>query len=168
MRIADAYRLDDWKLVQDYRQGVPEPAELYDLAADPAETTDLAAAHPDTVAALLERLPYGRPPAPDTVGLGGTPVGTAPPPAEPAATLRVLPNPGPARAPAVVALFLPHADRVRVEAFDARGRQLALLHDGPLGAGPHRLALPGGSAGVVVVRATGAFGTLVARTARLR
>jgi len=39
----------DWKLL---RQAAESPPALYDLGADPAETTDLAAANPDVVARL--------------------------------------------------------------------------------------------------------------------
>ncbi|HEX6987151.1 MAG TPA: sulfatase/phosphatase domain-containing protein, partial [Planctomycetaceae bacterium] len=47
-------RRGDWKLIVPEKEtGGPE---LYDLAADPHETRDLAAEHPDRVAALRERL----------------------------------------------------------------------------------------------------------------
>jgi len=42
-----AIRIGDWKLVGD---------ELYDIAADPYETSDLAATHPDVVRTMKERL----------------------------------------------------------------------------------------------------------------
>ena len=42
-------RLGDWK---GYRLGTKAPLELYDLKADPAETTNLAAAHPDIVSKI--------------------------------------------------------------------------------------------------------------------
>jgi hypothetical protein len=41
--------LGDWK---GYRLGTKAPLELYDLKADPAETTNLAAAHPDIVSQI--------------------------------------------------------------------------------------------------------------------
>ena len=52
-----ALRAGDWKLL---RQGQDAPWELYDLAHDVGETTNLAARHPDVVsrlakAALAER-----------------------------------------------------------------------------------------------------------------
>ncbi len=47
-----AIREGDWKLVWDNRDKV---WELYDLAKDRCETTDLAAAHPDRVAAMSAR-----------------------------------------------------------------------------------------------------------------
>jgi len=42
-----AVRMGDWKAV---RPGTDEPVELYDLAEDPGETRDLAAAHPEHIA----------------------------------------------------------------------------------------------------------------------
>ncbi len=42
-----AARIGNWKAV---RLGTKEPIQLYDLPNDPAETTDVAAAHPDVVA----------------------------------------------------------------------------------------------------------------------
>ena len=47
-----AIRDGDWKLLR-----FPDrPAELYDISADPAETNDLAAAHPERVADLYRKL----------------------------------------------------------------------------------------------------------------
>lgn len=43
----------DWKLI-DHANG--DPAELFDLAHDPAETTNLAGAHPARVTALKSKL----------------------------------------------------------------------------------------------------------------
>src|SRR5690606_8199934 len=169
-RRGDAYRLGRWKLVRRYDGGVPRPAELYDLAADLAETTDLAAAYPDTVALLAERLPYGRPPegAGPTDDPGDDPGGDPPPAPPSAASLRVLPNPSAGVIAAAVEVALPEAGPVRVEAFDALGRRLAVVHDGPLEAGVHRMVLPPPLRGWVVVRASGPFGALTARATRLR
>ncbi|MBL8752369.1 MAG: sulfatase-like hydrolase/transferase, partial [Planctomycetes bacterium] len=50
---ASAVRLGDWKLVWFYRD---ERAALFDLAHDPGETRDLAAARPRQVAQLRELL----------------------------------------------------------------------------------------------------------------
>ena len=54
-------------------------------------------------------------------------------------------------------LRLDHAQAVRAEAFDALGRRVAVLHDGELGAGLHRLTLSGSSlpSGLYLVRFTG-------------
>jgi arylsulfatase len=45
-----AIRDGDWKLVRDGKRA--GPAELYDMAADPVETRDLAGTHPDRAAAM--------------------------------------------------------------------------------------------------------------------
>ena len=50
---AGAAREGDWKLIEQYEDG---SLELYDLAKDPGETTDLAAAEPARVAALRGKL----------------------------------------------------------------------------------------------------------------
>src|SRR5690606_39061281 len=169
--LGDAYRLGRWKLVRRYDgDGAPRPAQLYDLAGDPSESVDLAAVYPDTVAWLVGRLPYGRPPGPDTLGVsaGGGPGGDPPPAPPSAASLRVLPNPSAGVIAAAVEVALPEAGPVRVEAFDALGRRLAVVHDGPLEAGVHRMVLPPPLRGWVVVRASGPFGALTARATRLR
>ncbi len=49
-----AIRQGDWKLV--WRTTLPSSVELYDIPRDPSETKNLAAQHPDTVAALQRRL----------------------------------------------------------------------------------------------------------------
>jgi hypothetical protein len=68
--------------------------------------------------------------------------------------LEVRPNPF--RGAATVTLTLPEPSEVTVALFDALGRRVALLHEGPLAAGRHAFALDGGAlpAGVYVVRAT--------------
>ena len=48
-------RSGDWKLVV-HRRKYEVTRELYNLDANPSETTDLAAQHPDRVAALVELL----------------------------------------------------------------------------------------------------------------
>ena len=70
-------------------------------------------------------------------------------------------DPGVGRAPVDV----PHAQEVLVEAFDAVGRRVALLHEGTLAAGRHPLVLDGAGlpAGVYVVRAAASAG-VVTRT----
>lgn len=72
-----------------------------------------------------------------------------------AVALSVSPNP--ATGPAMVHIRLPESQPVRVDVFDALGRRVARLHDGPLAAGDHALRvdverLP---PGVYSVRATG-------------
>lgn len=49
-----AVRQGDWKAV--WRALIPATVELYNLAEDPYEKTDLAAAHPDRVATLQARI----------------------------------------------------------------------------------------------------------------
>ncbi|MEX2187156.1 MAG: sulfatase [Pirellulales bacterium] len=49
-------RAKNWKLIVPVNESPERPAELYDLVADPHEETNLAAEHPDRVAALRGRL----------------------------------------------------------------------------------------------------------------
>ncbi|HEV2294502.1 MAG TPA: sulfatase [Tepidisphaeraceae bacterium] len=49
-----AVRSGDWKLIAFHDPN--QPAELYNLSADPSETKDLAAEHPDRVASLRQTL----------------------------------------------------------------------------------------------------------------
>jgi arylsulfatase A-like enzyme len=49
-----ALRQGDWKLI--WRTMLPSSVDLYNLAADPSEANNLAAAHPDKVAAFQQRL----------------------------------------------------------------------------------------------------------------
>src|SRR5690606_38989790 len=100
--------------------------------------------------------------------LGGGPGGDPPPAPPSAASLRVLPNPSAGVIAAAVAVALPEAGPVRVEAFDALGRRLAVVHDRPLEAGVPRLLLPPPLRGRVVVRASWPFGALTATATRLR
>ena len=48
-----AARVGDWKLLMD---PAGEKVELYDLAADPAESQNLSAGHPDVVESLRKAL----------------------------------------------------------------------------------------------------------------
>ena len=68
----------------------------------------------------------------------------------------VTSSPNPARGAATVSVSVPVAGAVRAEVFDALGRRVALLHDGPLSAGQHtfRLEASGLPSGVYVVRAS--------------
>ena len=49
-----AIRQGDWKLI--WRPLIPSSVDLYNLADDPSEKTNVAAAHPDTVANLQARI----------------------------------------------------------------------------------------------------------------
>ncbi|GLK73216.1 sulfatase [Ancylobacter dichloromethanicus] len=49
-----AVREGDWKLV--WKVDLPPKVELFDLSSDPTETTDIAEAYPDKVAALTARV----------------------------------------------------------------------------------------------------------------
>jgi arylsulfatase A-like enzyme len=49
-----AIRQGDWKLI--WRTMLPSSVDLYNLADDPSEKTNLAAANPDKVAAMKQRL----------------------------------------------------------------------------------------------------------------
>jgi arylsulfatase A-like enzyme len=49
-----AVRQGDWKLI--WRTLIPTSVDLYNLAEDPYEKNNLAAAHPDKVAAMQDRL----------------------------------------------------------------------------------------------------------------
>jgi arylsulfatase A-like enzyme len=49
-----AVREGDWKLI--WRTLIPTSVDLYNLADDPYETNNVAAAHPDKVAAMEDRI----------------------------------------------------------------------------------------------------------------
>ncbi len=53
----------DWKLIRFKKEGQPERLELYDLARDLGETTNLAAQQPQRVAALREEMRKAQAPA---------------------------------------------------------------------------------------------------------
>ncbi|HLT47764.1 MAG TPA: T9SS type A sorting domain-containing protein [Rubricoccaceae bacterium] len=86
----------------------------------------------------------------------------------PAALALSAPAPHPFRGAARIALSVPAAQTVRVGVYDALGREVAVLHDGPLAAGTHVLALDGRglAAGVYVVRAEGTGGVALRRVVR--
>lgn len=73
------------------------------------------------------------------------------------ATFRLSVYPNPAVGAVTVALTLPSPQTVRVAVFDVVGREVAVLHDGPLRSGMHRLTLDGRGlpSGLYIVRATG-------------
>ncbi|MCH7903861.1 MAG: arylsulfatase [Armatimonadetes bacterium] len=57
-RKSQAVRFGDYKAIRLYKQGKPEPIEIYNLAKDVAESNDLAASRPELVAqaaVLMER-----------------------------------------------------------------------------------------------------------------
>ena len=78
-----------------------------------------------------------------------------PPPTDPALTAA---HPNPFAASTSFALTVPTSGATRIEVFDVLGRRVAVLHDGPLAAGPehrftfHAATLP---SGLYVVRASG-------------
>lgn len=94
----------------------------------------------------------------------GSPVSAGAPPASGLALS--APAPSPTAGSAVVALTLGEAQSVRAAVYDALGRRVAVLHDGPLAAGTHDLALDASRLppGVYAVRASGAS---LAATVRL-
>lgn len=84
-------------------------------------------------------------------------------------------GPNPFRAQTALALRLDRPDAVTVAAYDALGRRVAVLHDGLLPAGLHRLVWTGADAagralpgGVYVVRAATASQQVVRRLTRVR
>ena len=75
------------------------------------------------------------------------------------ASVRLV-GPNPVRGALRVGVALGAATDARVEAFDALGRRVGVLHDGPLAAGTHAMSLEARlPAGVYVVRLTAAGGT---------
>ena len=74
--------------------------------------------------------------------------------------LALFAYPNPFRQQVEIALTVPAAGAVRVAVFDALGRRVAVLWDGPLTAGVHPLALDGAglAPGVYLVRASSATG----------
>ena len=81
----------------------------------------------------------GEPNAGRVYVFGWTTVAVEPPP-DGAVSLAVAPNPSAGEVAVTVSLAA--AQAVRVAVVDALGRSVAVVHDGPLAAGRHRLALP--------------------------
>ncbi len=71
------------------------------------------------------------------------------------ASLLVYPNPSAGRG--TVTVVVPASAHLRLAVFDVLGRRVAVLHDGEIGPGVHRLALDASAlpSGVYLVRATG-------------
>lgn len=86
-----------------------------------------------------------------------------------ALTLR-LDGPNPFRTEARLTVTLPEAGAVRAEAFDALGRRVAALYDGPAAAGPFPLRLDGAALapGVYTVRVWTGAGAVTQRAVRAR
>ena len=97
----------------------------------------------------------------------GLVVADAPAPSAAAPTL-ALAGAHPFRDAARLVLTLPEAADLRAEAFDALGRRVAVLADGPRGAGVHDLVLPGSALapGVYVVRVAAGGAVLTQRVVR--
>ena len=88
-----------------------------------------------------------------------------------AAALSVSVLPTPASGPSTVRVAVAEgAGRVEASVFDALGRRVAVLHDGPLAAGDHAFALDASalSAGVYVVRAVAEAQVVTARLVVVR
>jgi hypothetical protein len=83
--------------------------------------------------------------------------------------LTVYPNPVDG-GQATVQLRLPTATDVQIDAFDVLGREVAVLHDGPLAAGRHtfRLATAALPSGVYLLRLSGETSTVTRRVVVLR
>lgn len=97
------------------------------------------------------------PDAPDD----GGPTASAPTPTAPASVALSAPRPNPASVQVAVTLTTRALGPVDVAVFDALGRRVAVLHDGPLAPGAHALSLDASRlpAGVYLVRAAGESGT---------
>jgi len=94
---------------------------------------------------------------------GDSTVGTSPgPPSGDELAVSVWPNPSAGAAAVTVSVGIPAS--VRVVVVDALGRTVAVVHDGPLAAGRHRLALPASLApGIYAVRVSSAVTEAIAR-----
>ncbi|HLT45756.1 MAG TPA: T9SS type A sorting domain-containing protein [Rubricoccaceae bacterium] len=88
----------------------------------------------------------------------------------PAGFAVALAGPNPFREATRLAVTIDAPDDLEVAVFDAVGRRVALLHAGPLAAGPHVFEVDGARlpSGVYVVRVTGTRGAAAERLVRLR
>ncbi len=86
--------------------------------------------------------------------LNDVPTADEPAPSAPTVVALEAPYPNPTRGRAEVVVELPEAAAVRLAVFDALGREVAVAHDGPLGAGRHALPVETGGlrTGLYVVR----------------
>jgi hypothetical protein len=100
--------------------------------------------------------------APVTVASEGAPAEAE------ASRLSVYPNP--TRGAATVVLTLAEAADVRTAVYDVLGREVAMLHDGRLASGEHRLTFDGSElpVGLYVIRATGSGISTVRRVTVIR
>lgn len=88
---------------------------------------------------------------------GAPPVTSEPDAVRPALALLLMPNP--TREDAMALLRLAAPTDARVSVFDTRGRQVLVLHEGPLSAGEHRFPIPRElPSGVYLIRASDAGG----------
>jgi arylsulfatase A-like enzyme len=158
----------DWKLVRRYRDnGQPYAAELYNLVSDPAEATNRANAYPDTVSMLMALLPYSLPQGDAAFG----PRIVAPVPGNLFAsppTVSVSPNPFSGQA--AIRLTLAEASTLRLSIYDMLGREVAVLVDGAVEAGPHEAPFDGSRlpAGTYLVRLEAGGEVQMQRVTRVR
>ncbi len=90
-------------------------------------------------------------------------------PAAASSGLRLYAYPNPSSGGANVALTLPAPSVVRLAVYDALGREVAVLHDGLLGAGDHRFSVGSGLApGIYVLRATAGGASVSAHVTLIR
>ncbi len=117
------------------------------------------------VVALREDDPNGEPTARVPVVLTVTPPTSGEDAASVSKGVRLLaPYPNPSRGATTVPLVLGEAAEVHLVVFDVLGREVAVLHEGRLGAGEHRFVLDAAlPAGAYLVRASGAGGGAVQR-----
>ena len=108
--------------------------------------------------------------APTPPPVGQCSVDTGSEPEAPGSFTDVVVSPNPLSGTGTLTLRLARPEAVRVEVLDALGRQVTLLHGGPLAAGQHRLSFEASAfpPGVYVVRVCGETFTRSARVVRVR